>query len=79
MNRRKGETFAEYVERVKLIQFQKESHDHGLVEFMPGLMQQRNVLLKTFDHTFYFSYSSGERKRKYTKGKEFYTEPKKTS
>ena len=46
---------------------------------MPGLMQQRNIILKTFDHTYYFSYSSGERNRKYMKRREVLTEPEKTS
>ena len=79
MNRRKDETFAEYVDRVKDSNLAKVSHDHGLVEFMPGLMEQRNVLLKTYGHTYYFSYTSGERKRKFAKSKEVYSEPKKTS
>jgi hypothetical protein len=55
------------------------SHDHGLPEFMPGLMQQRNAMIKTYDHTYYFSYSSGERKMKFLKNREGWSEPAKTT
>ena len=36
-------------------------------------------MIKTFDHTYYFSYSSGERKKKYMKNREVLKEPTKTT
>jgi hypothetical protein len=67
-----------YIERLKNNNFVGQSRDHGTPEFMPGLMQQRNIFLKTFSHTYYFSYSSGERKRKFMKQREVLKEPRKT-
>ena len=61
-NKRKDETHLEYIKRLAENDFAGKSHDHAMPEFPPGVFEQRNVLLKTHESTYYFSISSGEKK-----------------
>lgn len=79
LNKRKNETHLEYIKRLSQNDFAGKSHDHAMPEFPPAVFEQRNVLLKTFDCTYYFALSSGEKKRRFHKSKEYFTEPEKTA
>ena len=61
-NKRKDETHLEYIQRISENNFMTTSHDHAMPEFPPAVFEQRNVLLKTFESTYYFSISTGEKK-----------------
>ena len=54
-----------------------ESNCAGLSEVLPGCMAKINEKIKTFDHTYYFSLASGNRKRQRDKQREMFSEPKK--
>ena len=75
LNKRKEETHLEYINRLTEINFAGTSHDHGLPEFPPAVMEQRNVLFKTYESTYYFAVSSGEKNQRFLKCKEYLTEP----
>lgn len=61
-NKRKEETHMEYINRLADNDFAGVSYDYSIPEFPPGVMQQRNVLMKTYERTYYFALSSGEKK-----------------
>ena len=69
----------EYINRLADNDFAGKSHDHAVPEFPPGVFEQRNVLLKTHENTYYFSISSGEKKLRFNNAKEYLTEPEKMS
>ena len=77
LNKRKDETHLEYIQRLSDNDFAGTSHDHAIPEFPPGVFEQRNVLLKTHECTYYFAISSGEKKNRFTNNKEYQTEPEK--
>jgi len=79
MNKRKGETHLEYINRLAANDFAGLSHDYALPEFPPGVFQQRNQLIRTYEKTYYFALTSGEKKKRFLRSnKEFQTEPAKT-
>ena len=45
LNKRKDESHLEYINRLSQNDFCEKSHDHAIVEFPPGVFEQRNVLL----------------------------------
>lgn len=79
LNKRQDETHLEYIQRLADNDFAGSSHDHAIPEFPPGVFQQRNVLFRTFESTYYFSISSGEKKQRFLNCKEYQTEPEKTT
>jgi hypothetical protein len=73
------EALIDYIGR--LLKCDKMYHrtDHGVYEFIPHEMAKINALIKTYDHTYYFSISSSLRgTRIKNKAKEFLDEPKKS-
>ena len=48
-------------------------------ELVPDQMEKLNEKLLTHEHTYYFSYTTGERNRTKNKVREVFNEPKKTS
>ena len=55
------------------------SLDYGMPELVPDQMEKLNEKLLTHEHTYYFSYTTGERNRTKNKVREVFNEPKKTS
>ena len=70
-NKRKNETHIQYINRLTQNDFAGISHDHGLPEFPPAVYEQRNTLFKTHEKTYYFSFSSGEKKQRFLACKEY--------
>lgn len=60
-NKRKNETHLEYINRLAENDFAGKSYDYSIPEFPPGVFQQRNVLMKTYESTYYFALTSGEK------------------
>ena len=77
-NKLKDETHLEYINRLAQNDFAGKSHDHAVPELATHVFEQRQALLKTFDNTYYFAISTGEKKQRFGKNKEFLNEPKKT-
>ena len=75
LNRRKDESHLEYVNRLAKHDFASTNHDHALPELPPAVLEQRNVLFKTSESTYYFAISSGEKKQRFLRCKEYLTEP----
>jgi len=55
------------------------SSDYSIPEFPPEAMQKINARIKTFENTFYFSYTTGDRNLTRSKFREAMHEPEKTS
>ena len=79
LNRRPNETHMQYINRLCKNDFAGTSHDHAIPEFPPAVYEQRNMLLKTHESTYYFALSSGERKKRFMGRKELLNEPNKTT
>lgn len=76
-NKLANESHLEYIHRLVQNDFASKSHDHAVPEITPQVFEQRNVLIKTFSNTYYFSISTGEKKKSFGKAKEFLDEPEK--
>ena len=48
-------------------------------ELSTHIFEQRQALMKTFENTYYFAYSTGMKKQSFGKNREFLVEPKKTT
>ena len=77
LNKRQNESHLEYIDRISRSKFGESSHDHAVPEMVPEVIMQRNALMKTHENTFYFSISSGERKQRFLKNREYFKEPEK--
>ena len=54
-----------------------ETNCLGMDEIIPTKYKNFNSKLKTFDHTYYFSHATGERKKQREKAREVMNEPRK--
>ena len=79
LNRRKNETFQEYVERLVVHDKLGKSRDYSIPEFPPSQMAKINEKIKTHENTYYFSYSTGDRNMTRQKMREVMREPSKTT
>ena len=61
--------------RVSLNDGCKTSLDHALPEFTTEMLDKLNSRLKTFEDTYYFSYTTGDKKKAKLKQWEVMTEP----
>ena len=61
LNRRKSETIQEYIDRLTKHDLIGTSYDYSIPEFPPEQMQKFNQMIKTYDNTYYFSYTTGDR------------------
>ena len=61
-NKQKEETHLEYINRLSENDFAQKSHDHAVPELSPHVFEQRQALLKSFENTYYFAISTGEKK-----------------
>lgn len=79
LNRESGEDPLSYVMRVMTSERRRDTNCMGLTENVPGRLSRQNSFLRTHDHTFYFSMSTGERKKLREKRREVFEEPIKLS
>lgn len=63
LNRHVGESIPAYIRRVWDSNIMSETNCLGLQEMTPAVFQLYNERIKTHDHTYYFSHSTGERKK----------------
>ena len=78
-NRRKSETLKEYLVRLQSHDLVGTSLDYALPELVPEQMEKYNEKIQTYAHTYYFSYTTGERNRTAKKLREVLAEPKRTT
>jgi len=78
-NRLKDETIQEYMARLVVNDKIGSSQDYSIPEFPPEQMEKFNNKIKTFDSTYYFAYSTGDRNMSRTKMREVMHEPARTS
>ena len=70
-NKRKDETYIQYIDRLSKNNFAETSQDYAVPEFPPHIYQQKNALHLTSSETYYFAISSGEKKQRFLKCKEY--------
>lgn len=78
LDRKQGETISQFITRVFNDPIISETNCLADTDTNPNLQSNCNQYIKTFEHTYYFSISTGDRKRNKTKMREVFKEPKKT-
>ena len=79
-NRMEKESVPDYVRRLLKCDRLYTRQDYAMHEFPPRVMQEINALIKTQEHTYYFSVSSSLRgTRLHSKKRDFFTVPQKTT
>lgn len=77
LNRRPGESMADYWNRLHAKDdFINAKKDYSFPHFFMESIQYNNAAYKTFDHTYYFAISSGEKKINFCEKSEIFTQPK---
>ena len=69
------ESLPEYLSRVINSPILTDSNCNGMQEMVPCRHMEFNDYLKTHDHTYYFSHSTGDRKKLKEKAREIFREP----
>eukprot|EP00349_Pseudokeronopsis_sp_Brazil_P003245 CAMPEP_0202960868 /NCGR_PEP_ID=MMETSP1396-20130829/5016_1 /ASSEMBLY_ACC=CAM_ASM_000872 /TAXON_ID= /ORGANISM="Pseudokeronopsis sp., Strain Brazil" /LENGTH=147 /DNA_ID=CAMNT_0049680371 /DNA_START=946 /DNA_END=1389 /DNA_ORIENTATION=- len=79
LNRRKGETWKQYITRVQESELIYNSEDNAIIDLLPTKAKELNSRLKTYDHTYYFSIAFTIRDKMQAKRREFLNAPSKLS
>jgi hypothetical protein len=77
LNRRAGERISSYIKRVYSDPILRDSFCTGFEECSCEYMAKMNKVLKTFEHTYYFSVATGERKKQREKQRDVFNHPNK--
>ena len=75
LNRRPKERIVAYIKRVYNDHILRDSFCTGFEECACEYMTKMNKVLKTFDHTYYFSVATGERKKLREKQRDVFNHP----
>ena len=62
MNREKHETLLSYIIRVYTSSSMRHTKCLGISDCTPAILAKVNQFIKTYDHTYYFALSGGDRK-----------------
>ena len=73
MNRKPGESIINFIKRVYSDPILRDSYCTGFEECSCEYMTKMNEVIKTFDHTYYFSVATGERKKQREKQRDVFT------